>query len=132
MGGMTTPRARELHKNPTTAEQTLWKHLRLRQIDGHKFRRQQPIGRYIVDFVCLEAKLIVELDGAQHAHQATYDSLRTEWLEGQGFKVLRFWNNHVLAEVEVVKEVILEALASEKEPPLCNRAHKLHIDRGHR
>ena len=117
MGGMTTPTARELRKNPTTAERALWRHLRLRQVEGQKFRRQQPFGQYIVDFVCFEAKVIVEVDGAQHANQATYDSQRTEWLEGQGFRVLRFWNNQVLAEVEAVKESILEAVREKMDPP---------------
>ena len=103
-------KARELRKNPTEAERKLWKHLRLHQIGGYKFRRQQPLGQYILDFVCLEKRLIVELDGGQHSEQIVYDSERTEWLEAQGFRVLRFWNNEVLKEIEVVKEVIAEAL----------------------
>ncbi|MBA4394464.1 MAG: hypothetical protein C0407_13005 [Desulfobacca sp.] len=73
-------RARELRKNLTDAEKVLWKHLRLRQINDYKFRRQQPIGKYIVDFVCLEKRLIIEVDGGQHDEQGAYDSNRDAWL----------------------------------------------------
>jgi very-short-patch-repair endonuclease len=96
----------------TDAERLLWRHLRRYQMNGHKFRRQQPIGIYIVDFVCLDQKLVIELDGGQHAEQVDYDETRTAWLESQGFRVLRFWNNQVLAEVEAVKTVIWEVLQS--------------------
>ena len=71
---------------------------------------QQPLGPYIVDFVCLEKKLILEVDGGQHSEQLSYDTERSTWLEAQGFRVLRFWNNEVLKEIEVVKQVITEAL----------------------
>ena len=111
-------KARELRKNPTEAERKLWKHLRLHQIGGYKFRRQQPLGQYIVDFVSLEKKLIVELDGGQHSEQIVYDAELTEWLEAQGFRVLRFWNNEVLKEIEVVKEVIAKELGLIKSPYL--------------
>jgi len=77
---------------------------------GNRFRRQQPIAPYIVDFVCFEKKLIVELDGGQHAEQSAYDAERTTWLESQGFRVLRFWNNQILMEIEAVKEVIWKEL----------------------
>jgi very-short-patch-repair endonuclease len=80
MGGMDKINARELRKNLTEAERTLWRHLRLRQFGGYKFRRQQPIGNYIVDYVCLEKRLIIELDGGQHSKQIAYDSERTAWL----------------------------------------------------
>jgi very-short-patch-repair endonuclease len=110
MGGMNKTKARELRKNLTEAEHALWKHLRLRQLAGYKFRRQQPLGKYIVDFVCFEKRLIIEIDGGQHSEQVAYDSERTAWLETQGFRILRFWNNQVLKEIEVVKEVIWEAL----------------------
>lgn len=105
-------KARELRKNPTEAEKVLWRHLRLRQIVGQKFRRQQPIGPYIVDFVCNEKKLIVEIDGGQHAEPSVYDHdvKRTAWLETQGFHVLRFWNHQVLKETDAVKEVISNSL----------------------
>jgi len=110
---MSTERARDLRRDPTEAERALWKHLRLRQLHGHKFRRQQPLGRYIVDFVCLEKRLIVELDGGHHAEQVASDIERTAWLEAQGFRVMRFWNHDVLRDIEAVKEVIRGALTRE-------------------
>ncbi|MBI4840274.1 MAG: endonuclease domain-containing protein [candidate division NC10 bacterium] len=103
--------ARALRSNPTDAERALWKHLRLRQLEGEKFRRQQPLGRYVVDFVCLEKRLIVELDGGQHAEQVARDTERTAWLERQGFRVLRFWNHQVLNETDAVREAIREVLS---------------------
>jgi very-short-patch-repair endonuclease len=103
-------KVRELRKNLTEAERLLWKNLRLRQIEGYKFRRQQPIGEYIVDFVCFEKRLIVEVDGGQHAEEIAYDSKRDEWLKSQGFSILRFWNHQVSKEIEAVKERILEEL----------------------
>jgi len=81
-------------------------------MEGNRFRRQQPIGQYIVDFVCLEKKLVIELDGGQHAEQSAYDAERTAWLECQGFRVLRFWNNQVLEEIEIVKEAIWKELVA--------------------
>jgi very-short-patch-repair endonuclease len=77
---------------------------------GLKFRRQHVLQGYIVDFVCLEKKLIIELDGSQHADQETYDAVRTQALEKDGFKVIRFWNNEVLESIGVVLEVIYSAL----------------------
>jgi very-short-patch-repair endonuclease len=111
-GVMNKNRSRELRKNMTEAEQTLWRHLRLRQVDGYKFRRQQPIGKYIVDFVSFKKKLIIEVDGGHHSDQVLYDLERSAWLEGQGFRVLRFWDNQVLKETDAVKEMIMEALGS--------------------
>lgn len=105
-------KARALRSNLTDAEQRLWRHLRLRQINGHKFRRQRPIGPYIVDFVCLEKRLIVELDGGQHAEHSSYDGERDAWLRSQGFSVLRFWNNDVLQNLSGVKDAILSKLES--------------------
>ena len=110
-------RARELRRNPTAAELALWKHLRLRQLGGHRFRRQAPIGPYIVDFVCFERELVIELDGGQHSESVTYDSARSDWLESQGFRVLRFWNDQVLKETEAVKEVIVVALEYRVDTP---------------
>lgn len=102
--------ARKMRKNSTDAELKLWKRLRNRLTDEEKFRRQQPIGKYIVDFVCQERKLIVEVDGGQHGEQIAYDNERTAWLESEGYRVLRFWNNEVFEDVEVVLEVIVRAL----------------------
>ena len=113
-------KARELRKNLTEAERTLWKYLRLRQFDGNKFRRQQPIGKYIVDFVCFEKKLIVEVDGGQHNEQVIYDSERNEWLKKQGFRILRFWNNQILKEIDGVEGGIMEALSSYSYTPHLN------------
>ena len=105
-----TARARQLRKDSTRAESILWKHLRNRQLEGHKFRRQVPLGQYILDFVCFERRLIVEIDGGHHQGQAAYDDERTKWLESQGFRVLRFWNNDVLGHPDGVAQAILEAL----------------------
>ena len=87
--------ARKLRSNLTDAEKLLWKHLRLRQLHGYKFRRQFPLGSYVVDFICLEARLVIEVDGGQHVERSVQDERRTEWLRQQGFTVLRFWNNQV-------------------------------------
>ncbi len=114
---MSNNKARELRNNPTEAERLMWRHLRLRQIGGYKFRRQQPLGHYIVDFVCLEKRLVVELDGGQHSEQAMYDSRRSRWLEAQGFRILRFWDHEVLRNVETVKQVIWEAVVCEFDTP---------------
>jgi len=109
--------ARRLRTHPTETERLLWRHLRLRQLGGYKFRRQQPVGQYIVDFICLEKRLIVEVDGGQHAEQAESDSQRTRWLEAEGFRVLRFWNTEVLRDTTAVKETIRAALDDGDSPP---------------
>jgi len=105
-------RARELREIPTEAEALLWFHLRDRRLSGHKFRRQKSIGAYFADFVCMDAMLVVELDGGQHVDAAAYDEKRTQAMEANGFKVLRFWNNQVLAETAAVLEQILDALTT--------------------
>ena len=101
--------ARKLRKHSTDTEQHLWRHLRDRQIEGFKFRRQQPIGRYVVDFVNLEKKVVVELDGGQHALDSG-DKIRDEWLRAEGYKVLRFWDNQVFSNLEGVLENIRNGL----------------------
>jgi very-short-patch-repair endonuclease len=83
----------------------------LRQIDGHKFRRQRPVGTYIVDFVCLEKRVIIEVDGGQHSEQKAYDDKRSAWLRSEGFEVLRFWDHEVLTQIGNVKQAIWKALA---------------------
>jgi very-short-patch-repair endonuclease len=100
--------ARTLRKRSTDAEIKLWNHLRARRLMGLKFRRQCPLGCYIVDFICIEEKLIIELDGGQHNEnrQHDYDERRTEFLNGLGFKVIRFWNNDVLSQFDVVLDEI--------------------------
>jgi very-short-patch-repair endonuclease len=96
--------AKTLRRGQTDAESLLWKHLRTKQMEGIKFRRQQPIGRFIVDFVSFEKKVIIEVDGGQHSEEADRD--REQWLRSQGFNVLRFWNNEVLENTEGVLQVI--------------------------
>ena len=97
----------------TDAEHRLWYHLRMRQLGGQKFRRQYIIGRYIVDFVCLKRRLIVEVDGGQHAEQTNFDARRTAWLVARGFRVIRFWNVEVFENIDGVCQTIYEALAGE-------------------
>jgi very-short-patch-repair endonuclease len=101
--------ARALRQASTDAEIRLWAALRGRRLAGYKFRRQHSIGRFVVDFACTRHHLIVEADGGQHADSEA-DAERTRWLEGQGWRVLRFWNNDILANTEGVLERILEAL----------------------
>ena len=98
--------ARELRENQTDAESLMWRMLRNRQLENFKFRRQPPTGRYIVDFCCVEKKLIIELDGGQHVENSVADSKRTGELEKGGYKVLRFWNNDVLMNADGVLEII--------------------------
>lgn len=102
----TFDRARELRRNLTDVERLLWSRLRGRRFAGYKFRRQMTIGRYVVDFVCLERRLILELDGGQHSERKQYDAARTAWLNSQGFEVLRFWNHETLEDWDAVEEVI--------------------------
>ncbi len=110
-----SPHASHLRRDMTDAEMKLWLALRDRRLDGFKFRRQSTIGPYIVDFLCLEAKLIVELDGGQHNEEI--DALRTRFLEERGYTLLRFWNNEVLENFEGVLQVISETL---KKRPSSN------------
>lgn len=117
MKRLNVDRARGLRGAMTDAEQKLWRRLRNRQLSGCKFRRQHAIDRYIVDFVCVEALLIVELDGGQHADQVDYDERRTRYLQAMDYRVLRFWNNDVLTHVESVLEVIVGVLAGPPPHP---------------
>jgi len=108
--------ARGLRQNRTDAEPDLWQRLRRKQLDGLRFRRQVPLGPYIVDFLCAKQRLIIEVDGGQHAG-ANVDRTRTAWLEGRGFRILRFWNNDVLRNLDGVIEGILLVLRTEASPP---------------
>jgi very-short-patch-repair endonuclease len=110
-----TQRARRLRRNSTDVEHRLWQRLRSRSILGFKFVRQEPIGPYIVDFACRERQLIVELDGGQHA-DSKRDVVRDRWLAEQGYRVLRFWNNDVMGNVEGVLETIAMVLNGEGDP----------------
>src|SRR5688572_5902112 len=100
-------RTRTLRKEFTLAEQHLWYWLRDRRLNNYKFRRQYVIGPYIVDFVCLKKHVIIEIDGGQHMENISYDENRTIYLNGRGFRVLRYWNNEVLSEMESVLKDIL-------------------------
>lgn len=104
--------AREMRGNMTDAESLLWQLLRNRRLAGAKFRRQHPVGCYILDFYCHDRKLAIELDGGQHAEETDYDRVRDEWLNSHGIKVMRFWNNQMLLETESVAEAIFQALGS--------------------
>ena len=106
---------RTLRRNMTDAEQALWKRLQGCQVKSRKFRRQHPFGDFILDFVCLEAKLVVEVDGGQHNGSAQ-DLVRDQILESTGFRVMRFWNNQVLNEIESVVEAIWWALEPHPHP----------------
>ncbi|MBP9806390.1 MAG: endonuclease domain-containing protein, partial [Candidatus Accumulibacter sp.] len=97
--------------------QRLWYHLRAHRFLGLKFKRQKPMGRYIVDFVCLEQRLVIEIDGGQHAEQLDYDRRRDVWLRSQGFTVLRFWNNEVMQQLDEVLEQIRCTLTVSPSPP---------------
>ncbi|MDP1626485.1 endonuclease domain-containing protein [Parvibaculum sp.] len=118
---MVDPALRNLRKNMTEAERRLWSRLRKEAL-GYEFRRQHRLGSWIVDFVCLERRLVVEVDGGQHNMSAgvARDTRRTEWLEADGFEVLRFWNNDVLAKTDKVVETIWHALRKPRPglPPI--------------
>ncbi len=108
--------ARNLRQRSTDAEQLLWYRLRNRQLAGHKFRRQQAIQSYFVDFICHDSRLVIELDGGQHALQEEQDEARSAVIRGEGYRVLRFWNDQVLTELESVLEVILQSLLEPAHP----------------
>jgi very-short-patch-repair endonuclease len=111
-------RARALRRQMTEAEQRLWGLLRRRQINGCRFRRQAPIGCYIADFVCHEARLIIEVDGGQHDAALLAEVERSRFLEGQGYRILRFWNNEVLENPDGVL-IRIAAVLAERSPPPC-------------
>ena len=110
----TTPktfgRAKELHRNMTLAEVKLWARLRAHQLNGVHFRNQHAIGKFVVDFCAPRRRLIIELDGSQHIEQQEYDSERTTFLESKGYRILRFWNNDVMNNIEGVLLAISYAL----------------------
>jgi very-short-patch-repair endonuclease len=107
---MSLRHARRLRVMMTDAERRLWSALRSRRLDGFKFRRQHPLGNYILDFACVEHRLVIEADGGQHADDPA-DARRTAWLESQGWRVVRFWNNDILANTDGVLDAILRVLA---------------------
>jgi very-short-patch-repair endonuclease/ADP-heptose:LPS heptosyltransferase len=107
--------AKQLRRNMTDAEQRLWYYLRAHRLQGFKFKRQQPIGIYIVDFVCLDARLVIEIDGGQHGESQS-DQVRDTWLRNQGFRIIRFWNNDVLQLTNTVLQAIVDALNPSPNP----------------
>ena len=102
--------ARALRKNSIEAERCLWSRLRGRRLDSVRFRRQQVLGPYVVDFLCLEPKVVIEVDGGQHAEQVSNDLRRTEYLKVSGYRVIRFWNHEVLGDPDAVLQNIRAAL----------------------
>ncbi|MBN1137749.1 MAG: DUF559 domain-containing protein [Anaerolineae bacterium] len=110
-------RARQLRHPQTPAEGVLWARLRDRRLGGYKFRRQHPVGRFIVDFFCDACHLVVEIDGDSHLDQVEYDAERTAWLEAQGYRVIRFTNREVQRQTAAVLEVILQACGERNPHP---------------
>lgn len=116
-GGALTHYARNMRKSPTEAEKILWSHLRNKQF-GVRFRRQHPMGKqYIADFICLERKLIIELDGGQHMENVLYDKERTRFLNNEGYTVLRFWNSEVIANMTSVLDAVHRAIHTPHDAP---------------
>ena len=112
---MTRQAARALRKRMTDAERLLWRHLRNRELGGWKFKRQYPMGPYIVDFICVDRNVVIEVDGGQHAENEDSDLQRSIFLNKMGYRVFRFWNNQVLQETEAVLEGIFAILANGKQ-----------------
>jgi len=114
---MTHALAKRLRRDQTDAERAFWFRVRDRRLDGWKFKRQMPIDRYVVDFCCPDARLIIELDGGQHDANAQADEARTRVLSSMGYLVLRFWNNDVLANTDGVLETVLDTLDRHRSSP---------------
>jgi very-short-patch-repair endonuclease len=112
--------AKSLRKQMTDAERRLWYRLRAHRFEGLKFKRQVPIGKYIVDFANLRAKVVIEIDGGQHAESKT-DRVRDQFLSSQGFRVVRFWNNGVLQSTDEILDAISAAIGEAAQPPLPAR-----------
>jgi very-short-patch-repair endonuclease len=133
-----TVKARKLRATPTDVEQTLWKSLRRTQLRGIAFRRQHPVGPYVLDFYCSSARLAIEVDGGQHAAGVTKerDLRRDRWLSSKGIKMLRFWNNEVSANLDGVLQAICTALDSNETPSRRKKSADLPLsgggDRGER
>ncbi len=123
-------RARALRTNMTDTERFVWQRIRYRQIGGCKFRRQHPLGSFIVDFVCLERKLVLELDGGQHAERAKYDEDRTAWLAVRGYRVFRLWNNEAFDNWDGVAERLLALLTGATPHPEPLRGSDLPLTGG--
>jgi very-short-patch-repair endonuclease len=115
IAGFKRDNAKRLRDNHTEAEAILWRHLRRLEIEGTHFRRQVVLGPYVADFACLKHRLVIEVDGSQHGTDRgmAADAVRTRWLEAEGYRVLRFWNNDVMARTDSVLEAIYHALTTE-------------------
>ena len=111
------PNARKLRQESTDAEQKFWYQVKDRRLEGHKFRRQVGVGHYIVDFLCLDKRLVIELDGGQHDENRAKDEQRSRYIESQGFRVIRFWNNEVLQNMSGVLETVLAHLGRRTGAP---------------
>ncbi|MGA7790378.1 MAG: endonuclease domain-containing protein [Xanthobacteraceae bacterium] len=125
-------RARRLRHNATDAEKRLWHRLRKLDLDGSHFRRQVPIGPYIADFGCMAVRLLIEVDGSQHSEEwnKSHDEVRTRWLEKEGNRVLRFWNNDIISNMDGVMEAIYAALyGSPSAQPMALRHRRRRRDR---
>ena len=129
-GALLRKRAKAMRSDATPAEHRLWQILRAKRFDGYKFKRQLPIDHYIADFVCIGQKLIIEADGGQHSENA-HDACRDAYLQSQGFRILRFWNNDILRDEDAVMETIFRALhdpfpsqACSLGPPLSRRGER--------
>ena len=122
-GGYSRPtaRSRELRANATPAERKLWIHLSARKLEGVRFNRQFPVGQFICDFVSREKRLIIEIDGGQHATAREHDERRTRFLNSQGYQVIRFWNNEVLGNIDGVLISIAQALNNKPSPDPSRR-----------
>ena len=129
---MKTEQARKLRREQTDVERKLWSRLRNRQLDGFKFKRQVPKGKYIVDFCCAEARLIVELDGDQHSYEENQkaDAERTRYLEESGYRVIRFWNVELRENIDGVIEAILIALSKSPSQALARSVPSPHRGEG--
>jgi very-short-patch-repair endonuclease len=112
-----TAAARKLRKNSTEAENLLWQKLRNRQLEGFKFRRQQPVGSYILDFVNFEKRIVIEVDGGQHAVLKDKDKKRDDWLKAEGFEVMRFWNNEVFENLDGILQIVRNKLITPSPIP---------------
>ncbi len=123
-------RARTLRQNMTEAERRVWQILRSHQMNGYRFRRQVPIGRSIADFACHEARLIVEIDGGEHDRSSPREAERSGFLQNEGYRILRFWNNEVLANLDGVHQTIADELGRITPTPVgVMRAKPTEADR---
>jgi very-short-patch-repair endonuclease len=123
--------ARRLRMNATDAEATLWRHLRKLETEGTHFRRQVPIGPYVADFACMAARIVIEVDGSQHGEDENKarDDERTRWLESEGYRVVRFWNNDLVQNIDGVLDVIYAALYGSRDTEPRRLMHERRRDR---